>query len=544
MAHSETPRRRPVNAATRRCRKRVWFVSLSAAIPSLVACPACAAKLEIRPTLSADTFYTDNVALAPAGGLKQSDWLTQLTPGVSAVLSFRQSKLTATYGAQALYSTQTGKSAVNHQFSLNSVGSTELVPQFLFLDANSSVGQQNVSLLAPQAQSNVNDTGNRATVSTLSVSPYIRYSFGQNAQALARFTYSTVGVGASASTGTSTSTSTAANIGRSQSTAVSMALTSGPAFKLTTWSLAYARAQTGYSALQDTTSETFTANAGRLVTPTLRLTASAGHETNNLQGDPTLGSGRALSGTTWNTGLQWTPSPVTNLSATLGKRPFGNSHTLDFSHRTRLTTWSIGYSESITTTQAQALLPSSVSTASYLDTLFLNSVPDPAARQLAVTDFIAQNGLPASLTVPLNFLTNQTFLLKGWRASFGIQGVRNTVLTNVFTQTSEALTAGLPASVVGDFGSSATVKQSGASALWNWRISTQSASNLSASYSRSEFPATGRTDGTKIVALSVSKQFQPKLSGSVNYRNLRNQSTQVGAEYTENTVSAALRMSF
>ena len=244
--------------------------------------------------------------------------------------------------------------------------------------------------------------------------------------------------------------------------------------------VAYARAQTGYSGLQDTTSEIFSAGGRRLITPTLALLANVGYETNNLTIATTPGNGTSLSGTFWSTGLEWTPTPRTHLAATIGKRPFGNTHTLDFSHRTRLTTWSAGYSEDITTTHAQALVPSSVSTAGYLDTLFLSSVPDPAARQLAVKDFIAQNGLPPSLTVPLNFLTTQTFLVKSWQASVGIQGVRNTVLTNVFTQTSE-LTAGLPASVAGDFGSSSTVKQTGASALWNWRFATQNASNLGVS---------------------------------------------------------------
>ncbi len=521
---------------------KTLLLSLSAAIPALVAGPAWAEKWSIVPTLSAETFYTDNVALAPAGS-KTSDWLTQLTPGVSVVVGFRQTQLTASYGAQILYSAQTHKSAVNHQFSLNSNGSTELVRQLLFLDAQSSVGQQNVSLLAPQAQSNINDTGNRATVSTLSLSPYLRYSFGQNAQALVRLTYSTVGTSSAAGIGTSTSTS--ATTPRSQSTGLNLGLSSGPAFRLTTWSLAYSRAQTGYSGLQDTTTETFTASGRRLITPTLGLTASVGHETDNFQTDATLlGSGTALSGTTWSAGLDWTPTPRTSLAATIGKRPFGNTHTLDFSHRTRLTTWSAGYSEDITTTHAQALLASNVSTASYLDTLFLNSVPDPAARQLAVKDFIAQNGLPSSLTVPLNFLTTQTFLVKNWHASFGIQGVRNTVLTNVFSQTNEALTAGLPASVVGDFGSSSTVKQTGASALWNWRFATHASSNLSASYTRSEFPTIGRTDDLKLIGLSVSQQFQPRLFGSLNYRNSRNQSNQIGAEYTENAVSAALNMSF
>jgi uncharacterized protein (PEP-CTERM system associated) len=46
------------------------------------------------------------------------------------------------------------------------------------------------------------------------------------------------------------------------------------------------------------------------------------------------------------------------------------------------------------------------------------------------------------------------------------------------------------------------------------------------------------------VQLAVIRQFQPKMSGSLNYRGLRNESNVIGAGYTENAISAALRLRF
>jgi uncharacterized protein (PEP-CTERM system associated) len=494
----------------------------------LVAGPASAEKWTIVPTLSANTTYTDNVALAQTGS-RGSDWVTIVMPGVSVSSGTgARLRVNAVYGAQFLERAQSGGSDVKHQFSGS--GNAELVKQLLFLDARGSVQQQNISLLGPQADSNVNNTGNRATVRSFSVSPYLRHAFGQSAQAEARFTHNAV------------SSADSASFGKSQSNAINLGLVSGPAFKLYNWNAGYSRNTIGYSANQqpDVTTEKFTAGGRRLITSQVGLTSSLGYE----KSDYAAITGQAPKGSFWNVGADWTPTPRTRLAATLGHRYFGTSRSFDFSHRTRLTTWGATYSESVTTTHAQALAPSSVATAGYLDTLFLSSVPDPVARQLAVQNFITQNGLPASLTVPLNFLTTQTILAKRWNASFGIQGVRHTVLTSAFTQTSESLAAGVPVSGAGDFASSNSVKQSGASVLWNWRFATLSAANASASYTRSEFPAAGRKDDSQRVSLGVTRQFQPKLSGSLNYRGLRNASNEAGAGYSENAITAALNLRF
>lgn len=503
------------------------LLRLSAVLPAFLVGPVSAAQWLIVPTLSVGETFTDNVSLAPAGS-ERSEWVTQVTPGVSVSATGPRLRLNAAYSPQFLYRANEGTKDVFHQ--LNANGNAELVQQLLFVDASAAIFQSNVSLFGPQADSNVNNTGNRTNVRTFLVSPYLRHAFGNYAQGEARFTYSTVNSDASTS------------LSNSQSTGINLSLGSGPSFRLYTWNLAYSKQTIGYGSgpttqAPDTSTETVSAFGRRLLTPQVAVVSTVGYEDNNYA---TIGP--APKGLFWSTGLEWNPTPRTHLSATTGRHYYGRTNALDFSHRTRLTLWSLNYSESVTSARSQFLVPSSVGTAGYLDTLFLSSIPDPAARQTAVQNFIAQNGLPPSLTVPLNFFTNQYFLVKAWQGSFGILGIQNSVIANVFTQTSESTNAGQPAT--GDFATSSSTKQTGVSLVWTTRLSSQTSSNVNASYTRNESPGLNREDNLKNINLSLTHQFQPRLTGSLSYRWLQNDSNQVGAGYTENAVTAAVNMRF
>ncbi len=89
-----------------------------------------------------------------------------------------------------------------------------------------------------------------------------------------------------------------------------------------------------------------------------------------------------------------------------------------------------------------------------------------------------------------------------------------------------------------------TIIQTGTSVLWNWRMTAQNAWNLGAAYSRNESPDTGRIDNLTYVGMGLTRQFQPRLSGSLNYRRQQNDSNQSASSYTENAVFATLQMKF
>ena len=398
--------------------------------------------------------------------------------------------------------------------------------RLFFIDADAHITQQNISLLGPQAQSNVNVTGNRTSVRTVRVSPYLKHEFGSDAVGELRFTNTT----ADSSGSTAIATDSVSN-------RIDLRFASGPAYKLLTWFVAYSKEYIDYTNIQDLDIETITASASRLVTPQFAVRANVGYENNNY-----LTAGAEPKGSFWSIGPEWRPTPRTKLSANTGRRFFGSTHFLDFTHRSRLTTWKVNYSEDISTTRQQLFIPIAFDTASILDSLFLSGVPDPVLRQQVVQTFIALTGLPTSLNIPVNFFTTSTFLVKRLTGSVGIQGTRNTLLGTVFSDSREAVSIGQ--SAIGDFTTTNDIKQTGASLSWSLRLAANASSNLSISYARNQFPSLGREDDLKTVQWGLTRQFQPRVSGTLTLRRLENDSNQIGAGYTENQVAALLTMRF
>jgi uncharacterized protein (PEP-CTERM system associated) len=300
-----------------------------------------------------------------------------------------------------------------------------------------------------------------------------------------------------------------------------------------TWDLAYSKETIDYETQGDIDIELGNLNARRLITPTVGVLAQGGYEYYQSGNIP------ATEGPSWSAGLEWAPSPRTRLAATAGRRFYGNAYSVDFNHRSRLTTWSAGYSENVTTTRSEFFIPATTSTAGYVNTLFSQRFPDPVARQKAVEEFMARTGLPPSLSDPINVFTSQLFLEKRWSASAGILGVSNVLIANVFKQTRD----GVAGDLVLPTAPNATI-QTGTSLLWNWRMTAQNAWNLGVRYSRSETPNTGEIAYVTYLGMGLTRQFQPRLSGSLNYRLQQNDSNFNGSDYTENAVIATVSMRF
>jgi uncharacterized protein (PEP-CTERM system associated) len=166
------------------------------------------------------------------------------------------------------------------------------------------------------------------------------------------------------------------------------------------------------------------------------------------------------------------------------------------------------------------------------------------ARQNAVEEFIARAGLPQNLSDPTNFYTSELFLQKRWHASLGLLGVRNTLIASIFKDTREALPGNLALTSKGDFTISDEIRQTGGSLVWNHRFSGRSALNVRGAYTRNEFLDTGQLDRLAEGEVSLSRQLQPRLSASLAYRRLENDSNFEGSDYKENSVIATLLMRF
>jgi uncharacterized protein (PEP-CTERM system associated) len=484
------------------------------------------------PRISVFETYTDNVTFA-RGNLKESDFITQLNPGISVLGVGRRFNVNVNYTMNNLiYANNSNFTRVRHQ--LNATGTAELIENLFFVDGRALNTQQNATLFGPQAVDNVNVTGNRVNVMALSASPYIRHRFQNFATTELRYTRNMVNSSSNA-------------LSNSQGDSFQAGLNSGTAFNTLNWGLNYSNQMVHFDSSNRTIElERSVANLRYMVTNQFGLTATGGYERNSfisIRGKP--------SSPTWTVGFSWMPSERTSVVASAGQRFFGPTYSLLASHRTRLTVWNASYSQNITTFNQQAGLGSSAALGGSLSQLLA------AQNPTASPDFIQQSsnaltglGLSGSYFGSTNYLTNQLFLQKALQASVTMNGASNTVVFRIFDLTRQAWS---PASVDAALVNAANLallnhtRQSGANMLWSYRVSELTRANLNLAYTRFSYLSVGRVDDLKFVSLSMTRQIwqaQPNLNGMIQVRHQERSSNQAGGAYSENAIIASLNMSF
>jgi uncharacterized protein (PEP-CTERM system associated) len=306
------------------------------------------------PSLKLAETYTDNVFLS-RDGLQHSDWITQITPGISVTTNGPRLRLDAFYAPELVYHAQTEREdKLFHRGNAN--GTLEVADELLFLEGGARVDQYDVSLQGPLTASNANITGNRTTATSTHLSPYLQRNIGSAARAEARLTYTRL-------ESDQNQQALPDNTGRR----VFLSLANGPAYKLLTWDLAYTGESIDYETHQQTTTEVLIANARRSITSTVGLLARAGYERYDT------GLPDALEDPRYSAGFDWTPTPRTRVAATAGQRLGDETYSFEFRHRTRLTSWNVTYEEDVTTSREQFFLPGTQTTAGTLDPMFLSS---------------------------------------------------------------------------------------------------------------------------------------------------------------------------
>jgi uncharacterized protein (PEP-CTERM system associated) len=212
--------------------------------------------------------------------------------------------------------------------------------------------------------------------------------------------------------------------------------------------------------------------------------------------------------------------------------------------RSRRSVWSVHYSDDITTSRAQFLLPASIDTATMLDELFMNSFPDPAARRQAVQAYMAATGLPQSLAENVNYFSNRYMRQKQFQAAFGLNGAHGSLILSVFDTKRDALSVEQSDSDL--LGSQLTkldsnTHQRGLSSVYTYRMNSRTTGVLAATATRTESLSAGRVQDSRILRLGVTHKLASRMQGAVE---LRHASGAVSAlttrPYTENAVSATL----
>lgn len=513
----------------RRCRAaKLLCVIAPIALPGLVWSQEDAAATgkpawTITPSVAVDVTYTDNVN--PAGeGAKQSDFITRVAPGVRVDgKSARASGKFDLKWQQSLYADNDAYD--NHQTSLAADGKLELVEQWLFIEASGNIAQRPISAFGTQGIANELINTNRTETSTYRLSPYIQGQLGGYADYQLR--YST--------TETSADSGVYAANGGTTAEAWSMRVSGDTRLASLGWSFNAERQNVSLGILDSRTSR-FYGTLEYRIDPQIKLLLNVGRESDNFS----LAQNRSR--TTSGYGIDWAPTERTLLSLKQDQRSYGDSYSLNFTHRTALSSWRLTDSRSVSLPAQQMTQAPMSSAYDLLNQQLTSQYPDPAERAVRTFEQLALLGIQADALVYGNLMSLQPYEQRRQEASFSLTGANNTVTFTLQRSTSSRFGngIGLPGD---DFAASSNIRQSGISGNWAHKLSPHSALTFNALSSRSEGDAATQETRLRSYSLLLSTKLGVHTSATAGLRQTTFDNTG-GISYEEQAVTGSLVVAF
>ncbi|MBS0293717.1 MAG: TIGR03016 family PEP-CTERM system-associated outer membrane protein [Proteobacteria bacterium] len=418
----------------------------------------------LEPRLTVRHTVTSNVRLDPTN---TSDQITELIPGFRLLSNTARIRGFADYSLRsAHYWKNTTSDKFWHDLRANAV--VEAVDNWLFVDLYGVVSLQPVSVFGSPGDFTPANS-NLAQTSTFAISPYVKGRIGSEMDYEARYSVR--------------DTRTDAN-NRAAVTVYDGLLHVGNRSpgQIVWWAVDATQQTADFSPGRriDTT-----ALRGRLsyaVTPHLRMIGIGGVESTN-QLSPNQQS-HSITGF----GGDWQPSERTRLFFERENRYFGESHNVDFEHRTSRTVWRyIDRRRIVNGLGAQS--PSLGSLYDLLNGFYSRVESDPIQRAQLVQAEIDRRGLPANMQVFQDFLTSQSILQRVQQLSFAILGQRSSV-TMVVSRINSRQLGGL-LNLGDDFGTNTQIRQQG----WNLILAHRLTVNSSVSASLGDMRSVGSVPG-------------------------------------------------
>ena len=466
---------------------------------------ALAGDWEFKPSLTVQERFSDNVALSSTD--KESSFLTEVTPGFKLSGKGGKGSFSVDYGLQGLlYSHDRDANSLNNQ--LNASLKSELFDDSFQIDGTARIAQQSSSLVnGVVGIGNYNTDKNRTETRSASLAPSWRGKIGNTARWDAKWQL--------------TFADTDSAISNTSGSNLNLGLSSGESFNRIPWSLAYRIQNSDGSSASASRNSSLSGTVGYIVSPKTRFNLSVGKDDNN----GTTNSFNEVGGMFWNLGVNWTPTPRTNLSATAGHRHGGASYGLNFTHHTRKSSWGLRYNESIDNTFSQingigafdiyqcgtSLIPVPVGSGSPDPAL---CEPDPKpAQQLDSTEIV-----------------DDTTFNKTWSATVSYTLGKSTFSGNFNQSRRTRLSSG-------DKDQNYSLGGS-----WSLKLNPRMTSTLSVNSAQSENATSTSDDWT--VAWILSRTLAKNATGAVEIRRLERKDDATTGGYAENSVSARLNMSF
>ena len=476
------------------------------------------AKFTVVPTASATMTLTDNVNLSAHD--RKAELITELSPGIQISSNAGRVRGSLAYTLNAIaYARESSHNNIQH--ALNGAATIEAVENWAFVDLAGSISQQLISAFGTQSSNNTSVNSNRTTVSTYSISPYVRGPIGSFATYDARLTYTGSGSGSAVASNGSSTTATA-RVGGAGGTRIG-------------WSVNASRQSFEQDAEGTVHVDQLSALVSYAVTPELRLSVNGGRESQDLSGQG------SFSDTTKGWGLDWTPNERTSLSVTRTRRFFGDSHSYSFAYRTPRTAWNYTDSRDLTSGFGQLRLTRLGTTYDLLFAQFASIEPDPVKRAVLVNLFLQNNNIAPDTVVLGGSLASATLVQRAQTLSFAWLGLRDTL--TVALSRSEGERADRVVVVSDDVANGNQVRQRGLSIGWAHRLTPTSTLNATLAVQSSSGSVSGQSSHLKTGLVTWAERLGDRTSVTLSARHSRGDSS--GNEgYNESALIATLSRQF
>lgn len=458
---------------------------------------AWAGNWRLQPHLQVLETYTDNVDLAPVD--KQDDFITRISPGAHLTGEGARINMDVNYTANYLrFVNSSDKSDLRHDLAARL--SSELVSEWMFLDANASINQQFIDRGGSLSSNYDNRSDNRKTVQNYLIMPNVRHTLGTLGTLSARYRLSYIRTNADPNTPI-----VGGVISNSDSHEMGVGFNSGRQFPRLKWGVDISRQVRNREGASDHKRTTLRANSEYPLSPWFSVVGSIGYEKVD---DATLI--RRPRGLIWDAGFRLHPGPRTTLSARAGRRYGDTNISVDgqylFSTRTRL---SFGYHDTITTSQ------------------------DVLASELGNQDQVGQDQV-GNVIDPGGFsLINNSFRRK--RAQLSLNGNRG---RNSFNLAGHYETRNIE--LIQE-----TEKSWGGNARFERAVGPHVHAFVSGEYRRASFESSsGRKDDIYMGRAGWTYDISKSVSGGVEYIYSRRDSNEVLRSLKENAVRVNLQATF
>jgi uncharacterized protein (PEP-CTERM system associated) len=500
------------------------------ALAALLLSTDCRAEWKVIPTLQVRESYSDNVG-NQSDDQARGSFVSEAAPSLSVTgigprLKFNGSAEWRKYA----YSNTDTPNVRNSDRRYQATAEAIAVKELLYVDASAASSRQAVSAFGP-VPNNSYTANNGTNISTWSISPYLRHRFGSTATMTARLSRDSVQGGSGSGFGNSLASTRALDV------------TSGPAFPDLGWNVHYSHQDMSAQRSGNTTTENSLAGLQYRATQHLSLTSTVGYDKYEYRALAERTRGRS-----WSGGFIWQPSSRTKVAASLGRRYYGKTGSFDGSYRTPHSVWSLAYSDIVTTTRSQFLLPAALDTAAMLGRLFAGAYPDPVLRQQMVQAYMAQTGLPPTLVDSINYLSNRYMRNKRLQGSVTFKGARSDLLLSVFKERTAALSLQQEDSPLLPTQLSSLnedTNQRGASANVDYRLSTRTSAHANLYGVNVQSLRTGLTNDIRQMSVGLGSRFDTRTTGALDLRHTKGR---IGVfdnrDYHENAIVATLSVQY